>query len=104
MLYSFIVDFVKLMAVTVHEILRKIPVSRKKNGNNNFVIKTTKSRAIKNNRRKIVVTIGAEKWLKVAILTNFKVVMSFLHVIFAFSKATKIANSRYLHLKRIFFL
>ena len=44
MLYSFFVDFVKLMAVTVHEILRKIPVSRRKNGNNNFVIKTTKSR------------------------------------------------------------
>ena len=44
MLYSFFVDFVKLMAVTVYEILRKIPVSRRKNGNNNFVIKTTKSR------------------------------------------------------------
>lgn len=44
MLYPFFVDFVKLMAVTVHEILRKIPVSRRKNGNNNFVIKTTKSR------------------------------------------------------------
>lgn len=55
-------------------------------------------------RRKIFVMIGAEKWLKVAILTNFKVVMSFLHVIFAFSNATKIVNSRYLHLKRIFFL
>jgi len=44
MLYSFFVDFVKLMAATVHEILRKIPVSRRKKGNNNFVIKTTKLR------------------------------------------------------------
>ena len=36
MLYSFFVDFVKLMAVTVHEnqILQKIPVSRRKNGKN----------------------------------------------------------------------
>ena len=33
----------------------------------------------------------AEKWFKVAILTIFKVVKSFLHVIFAFSNATKIA-------------
>ena len=48
--------------------------------------------------------IGAEKWFNVAILTNFKVVKSFFHVIFAFSNATKIANSRYLHLKRIFLL
>ena len=46
----------------------------------------------------------AEKWFKVAILTNFKVVKSFLHVIFAFSNTTKIANSRYSHLKRIFLL
>ena len=46
--------------------------------------------------------IGAEKWFKVAILTIFKVLKSFLHVIFAFSNATKIANSRYLHLKGIF--
>lgn len=44
MLYSFFVDFVKLIAVTAHEILREIPVSQRKNGSNNFVIKTTKSR------------------------------------------------------------
>lgn len=101
MLYSFFVDFVKLMAVTVHEMLRKIPVSRRKNGNNNFVIKTTKSRTTE---EKSSSRLEPKKWLKMAILTNFKVVMSFLHVIFAFSNATKIANSRYLHLKRISFL
>lgn len=101
MLYSFFVDFVKLMAVTVQEILRKIPVSRRKKGNNNFVIKTTKSRTTE---EKSSSRLGPKKWLKMAILTNVKVVMSFLHVIFAFSNATKIANSRYLHLKRISFL